>query len=327
MTSDSQRQGTAVWLLICAAGALLLVARCLFTVETGEFVVLTAFGNPVRVIKTPGLQLKYPHQSVTRLDSRLFILVPPLGEFLTLEKTTVVAAGVILWRIADPQRFLQTVFDSNGAASRLSDILFAALGAAIGQHSLAALVSTVPDTYQAETILATVTEKCREIAWRDYGIAVVDVRLQRLDFPLQNRGSVFARMKSERVRISMQSRSEGEEEGLKIRATADRQKATIMAEALKLSQQVRGAGEARAARIYAESLSTDPAFYTFLRTLETYRKSFDKQTTMVLPLDSELFRLLSDSTYYFRGEAPQRQDPAAGKGGGAYAPGAVTDGR
>jgi modulator of FtsH protease HflC len=188
-------------------------------------------------------------------------------------------------------------------------------------------VSTVPDTYQAETILATVTEKCREIAWRDYGIAVVDVRLQRLDFPLQNRGSVFARMKSERMRISMQSRSEGEEEGLKIRATADRQKATIMAEALKLSQQVRGAGEARAARIYAESLSTDPAFYTFLRTLETYRKSFDKQTTMVLPLDSELFRLLSDSTYYFRGEAPQRQDPAAGKGGGAYAPGAVTDGR
>src|SRR4029450_10995881 len=98
--------------------------------------VVPPFGNPVQVIKTPGLQLKYPYQSVTRLDNRLFILVPPLGEFLTLEKTTVVAASLIPWRIADPQGFRQPVFDSNGAASRLSDILFAALGAAIGKHAL-----------------------------------------------------------------------------------------------------------------------------------------------------------------------------------------------
>jgi membrane protease subunit HflC len=324
MTADGKPPVRAIILVACAAGVLLLVARCLFTVAASEFAVVTAFGNPVRVIKTPGLQRKYPYQSVVRFDNRLYILVPPLGEFLTLEKTTVVAASMIVWRIADPQKFLQTVFDSNGARSRLSDILFAALGAAIGRHPLTAFVSTEPGTYQAEAILATVTEKCREIAWRDYGIAVVDVRLQRLDFPVQNRGSVFSRMKSERMRVSMQFRSEGEEEGLKIRATADWEKATIMAEALKVAQQVRGEGEAQAARIYAESLRTDPAFYSFLRTLETYRKSFDKQTTMVLPLDTELFRLLSDSTYYFRSNAQPAPEPFREKGGGAYEPGVVT---
>jgi modulator of FtsH protease HflC len=324
MTFDGKRHVTAVILVAFAASVILLVARCLFTVETSEYVVVTAFGNPVRVIKTPGLQFKYPHQSVTRFDNRLFILIPPLSEFLTLEKTTVVASSMILWRIADPKRFLQTVFDSNGAASRLSDILFAALGVAIGRHPLSAFMSTAADAYQAEAILATVAARCREIALRDYGIAVVDIRLQQLDFPVQNRGSVFSRMKSERMRISMQFRSEGEEEGLKIRASADREKATIMAEALKVSQKARGEGEAQAARIYAESLSTDPAFYTFLRTLETYRKSLDKQTTMVLPLDSELFRLLSDSTYYFRSNAPQAHKPFGEKGGGADASRAVT---
>ena len=304
MTSDGKGRVRAVVLLGVAVCVTFLGSLCFFTVDASEYAVVTAFGNPIRVIKTPGLKLKHPYHSVTRFDNRLFILVPPVGEFLTLEKTNVIAASAVLWRVADPQKFLQTVFDRSGAASRLSDILFAALGAAIGQHPLTAFVSTDPEGYRAGAILAAVARECREIALRDYGIAVVDVRLQRLDFPAQNRSSVFSRMKSERTRISMRYRSEGEEEGLKIRATADREKATIMAEALKIAQQYRGEGEAEAARIYAETLSKDPEFYTFLRTLQTYRRSIDSQTTMVLPLDSELFHMLYDSTYYFRTHDP-----------------------
>ena len=276
-------------------------ALCLFTVETGEFAVVTQFGNPVRVVKAPGLHMKYPYpvQSLTRLDGRLFLLVAPPSEFLTSGKQNVVASGLILWRIAEPRKFLQTVFDTKGAESRLRDILFAELGAALGGAPFSAFVSTTPGEYRAEAILAAATRQYREIALRDYGIDVVDARLQRLDFPEQNRLSVFSRMKSERARISMQYRSEGEEEGLKIRATAEKAKSGILAEAFKSSQKSRGEGEARAAEIYAGSLNKAPALYQFMRSIEAMKKSVDKDTTLVLPIDSELFQLLRDSGFQY----------------------------
>src|SRR5262245_26128689 len=163
----------------------------------------------------------------------------------------------------------------------------------------AAFVSNVQGDYRAEEILAAVTSQYREIAARDYGIDVVDVRLRRLDFPERNRQSVFARMRSERVGLSMKLRSEGEEEGLKIRAAAERSKSGVLGEAFKLSEKLRGEGDAQAARIYAESLDRAPEFYRFLRSLEAARKSIDKDTTLVLPVDTEIFRLLQDSRFRF----------------------------
>jgi len=274
---------------------------CLFTVGEGEFAVVAQFGRPVRVEPTPGLKLKLPapFQTVTRFDRRLFALIPSPREFLTLGKQNVVATGFILWRVHDPEKFMQTVFDRVGAESRLSDILFAELGAALGGAPFAAFVSTVPGEYRAEAVLANMTRHYRELALRDYGIDVVDVRLRRLDFPEQNRASVFARMKSERIRISMQYRSEGEEEGLKIRAAAEKAKSSILGEAYKLSQQFRGEGEARAAKIYGESLTRAPSFYRFVRSIDAMKKTVDKDTTLVLPVDSELFRLLRDSRFRF----------------------------
>ena len=283
-------------------GAILvgLASLCLFTVGEGEFAVVTQFGRPVRVESTPGLKLKFPapFQAVTRFDRRIFALVPSPREFLTLGKQNVVATGFILWRVHDPEKFMQTVFDRVGAESRLGDILFAELGAALGGAPFAAFVSTAGE-YRAEAVLAGMTQQYRELALRDYGIDVVDVRLRRLDFPEQNRASVFARMKSERIRISMQYRSEGEEEGLKIRAAAEKAKSGILGEAYKLSQQIRGEGEARAANIYGESLTRAPSFYRFVRSIDAMKKTVDKDTTMVLPVDSELFRLLRDSRFRF----------------------------
>ena len=290
-------------LAVLSLGAVLvgLASLCVFTVGGGEFAVVTQFGRPVRVESTPGLKVKLPapFQTVARFDRRLFALVPTPREFLTLGKKNVIASGFILWRVYDPKKFMQTVFDRVGAESRLGDILFAELGAALGGAPFPAFVSTAPGEYRAEAILAGVTRQYREIAWRDYGIDVVDVRLRRLDFPEQNRASVFARMKSERIRISMQYRSEGEEEGLKIRAAGERAKSGILGEAYKLSQQIRGEGEARAAKIYAESLSQAPNFYRFVRSIDAMKKTVDKETTMVLPVDSELFQLLRDSRFRF----------------------------
>ena len=291
---------------LAALGAVFLLGLgfltlCLFTVGADEVAVVTQFGNPVRVESSSGLHVKrpYPFQSVITLDRRLHVLVPPPSEFLMLGKRSVVASGFIVWRIGDPRQFLQTVFDQTGAESRLSDILFAELGAALGRAPLSAFVSLTPGEYRAEEILGAVTRRYRETARRDYGIEVVDVGLRRLDFPEQVRLSVFARMKSERGRVSMRFRSEGEEEGLKIRAAAEKTKTGVLAEAYKLSQKYRGEGEARAARIYADTLDRAPVFYRFVRSIDAMKKAVDKDTTLVLPVDAQLFRLLRDSRFRF----------------------------
>jgi len=274
---------------------------CFFTVEAGEYALVTEFGKPVQVITSPGLGVKLPYQSIHTFDSRLYATAPASTEFLTLEKTPVVAASTIFWRIGDPQKFFQTVFDRAGAESRLGDILFAELGAAIGRSPLNAFVSVEPGAYRAEAILAEVGAKCREIALRDYGIEVVDVQLRRFDFPKQNRLPLYARMKSERGRISMKYRSEGEEEGLKVRAAADREKSRILSEALEAAQRHRAEGEGKAARIYAQALAKGPDFYDFVRTMQASRNFVPQGTTLVLPADSELFGLLYESDFFERG--------------------------
>ncbi len=160
------------------------------------------------------------------------------------------------------------------------------------------------DAYRAEALLAEVAANCRSIALRDYGIEVLDVQLLRFDFPKRNRLTVYARMRSERAGISMRYRSEGEEQGLKIRAAAHGEKTSILAEAFRVAQRHRGAGEAEAARIYANSLREAPQFYELRRTLAASRKFLKEGTTIVLPANSELFGLLYDRGFYERAKPP-----------------------
>jgi modulator of FtsH protease HflC len=300
-----------------AAAAILLVRLVLFTVEAGEHAIVTAFGNPVQVITSSGLHAKYPHHSVTRFDHRLVVFAPAQTEFLTRDKTAVMAASAILWRVAEPRRFFETVRNRQGAEARLNDIVFAELGAALGREPLSAFVATDSGAYRAEDVLAEVAAGVREAARRDYGIEVVDVQLRRFDFPERNRLRVYARMKSERGRISMKYRSEGEEEGLMIRAAAEEEKARILAEAYMVAERLRGEGEAEAARIYAEALEGAPDFYRFLRTLEASRVIVRDGTTLVLPADSELFGLLVDSGHFEHVRPPAS---AAGTPDGAAGP-------
>src|SRR6266487_2156273 len=278
---------------------------CIFTVDSAHYAIVTDFGKPTQVITAPGLGFKHPLQSVRTFDRRLFVYASPPSEFLTLEKTPVVAAGTVLWQVADPRKFYETVFDRTGAESRLGDILFAELGAAVGRDPFTAFVSTDAAAYRAEAIIAELLRRCREVALKDYGIDVVDVQLRDFDFPKQNRLRLYARMKSERGRISMLYRSEGEEEGLKVRAAAEEQKARILASAVEFSQQRRGEGDGEAARIYANALSRAPEFYAFLRAMEASRSLARKSTTMVLPADSPLFGVLLDRNY-FNGGASAR---------------------
>src|SRR5262245_29738167 len=140
--------------LVAVVGSL-----CFFTVDSADYAIVTEFGRPTQVITAPGLGFKHPWQSVRTFDRRLFVYAAPPSEFLTLEKTPVVAAGTILWRVADPKRYFETVVDRRSAESRLGDILSAELGAAIGSNRLVEFVSVDGAAYRADAIVAA-------IAWR-----------------------------------------------------------------------------------------------------------------------------------------------------------------
>jgi modulator of FtsH protease HflC len=273
--------------------ALGLLYRTVFTLDETQFAVVTQFGKPVRTLTNAGLKLKWPWQSLLNFEKRLLVYNPRPSEFLTRDKKNIVVDSYVAWRIADPNRFLQTVNDLTGAEMRLHDTVWAAAAAALGNTDLSALVSSKPAEVKVQDVMRQVTEQSRARALEQYGIEIVDVRLKRLNLPAQNRESVFARMRAERERIAKQYRAEGEAEALKIRAEADKERARIISEAYREAEKVRGDGDAQSTRIYAEAYSRDPKFYKLVRTLEAYKKVIDPSTTAILSSDSELLKLLT----------------------------------
>lgn len=270
-----------------------LVLRTFFTVDETQYVIVTQFGKPVRTIAGAGLKFKWPWQSLISFEKRLMVYNPKPSEFLTRDKKNIIVDNFVCWRIADPNRFLQTVNDLTGAEMRLHDTVWAATAAMIGNTDLSAIVSTKPEEVRMPQVMRQVTDECRARALEQYGIEVVDVRMKRLNLPSQNRESVFARMRAERERIARQYRAEGEAEALRIRADADKEKSRILSEAYKEAEKIRGDGDAQSTRIYAQAYSRDPKFYKLVRTLEAYRKVIDPNTTAILSSDSELLRLLT----------------------------------
>lgn len=281
-----------VWGLLALIG-FTVVWRSVFTVDETQFALVTQFGRPVRTIATAGLKVKWPWQSLLTFDRRLQIYNPRPSEFLTRDKKNIVVDSYVSWRIADPNRFLQTVTDLSGAEMRLHDTVWAAAAAAFGNTDLSALVSINPEEVRVEELMSQVTKQCQPRASEQYGIDVIDVRIKRLNLPTQNRESVFARMRAERERIARQYRAEGEAEALKIRADADKERSRILSESYREAERIRGEGDAQSTRIYAGAYSRDPRFYKLVRTLEAYRKVIDPNTTAILSSDSELLRLLT----------------------------------
>jgi membrane protease subunit HflC len=153
-------------------------------------------------------------------------------------------------------------------------------------------VSTNLEAVRADALLNRLTSLTDRAALEQYGIAVADVRIKRLNLPEQNKQSVYARMRAERERIARQYRAEGEEQALSIRADADRQKEEILSVAYKEAEKVKGEGDAEATRAYSQAYSKNPSFYKLLRTLDSYKKIFDDKTTAILSSDSELLKVL-----------------------------------
>lgn len=274
--------------------ALILIKSTFFAVDETEFVLVTQFGRPVRLITQAGFNAKLPFQQRRSFDRRLQVYNPIQSEFLTKDKKNLVLDNYVVWRITDPKSFLQTMNDALGAEMRLHDITWAALAAEIGNADLSQLVSTEPGQVQIESLMRNVTEQVRrEVAQQNFGIDVVDVRIKRLNLPEQNKEAVFARMRAERERIAKQYRAEGEEAALRIKSEADREKERILSEAYRDAERIKGDGDAQATRTYGAAYSRDPEFYQLVRTLQAYRKVIDDKTTAVLSSDSELLRLLT----------------------------------
>lgn len=281
-------------LIIAAlAVAAFALATSFVAVDETEIVVVTQFGRTVRVVEQAGLALKWPDpiQSTLRLDRRLQPLDQPLSEFLTADKKNLVVGSFVVWRVADPRRFIQSVRDRTGAQLRISDLVSSELGTVIGTYPLSSILSTEAASKLSE-IAGRVAAAVGPVALAEYGVRIEDVRIRRLSFPDQNLQAVYSRMRAERERIAKKYRAEGEEEAAKIKTETDRAVRQLLAEAYRDAEVERGRGDAESIRIYAEAFEKDPSFYKLTRTLEAYRKLLDKNTTLVLSADSPLFRYL-----------------------------------
>jgi membrane protease subunit HflC len=274
---------------------ILVINLVMYTVDTTEYAVVTQFGNPVSTVLRPGLNFKLPDpvQSVQRFDNRIQVYEAEPLELLTSDKKSVKVDYYGTWRITDPVIYMKTVKDKVGAEARLLDVFSSSLGVNLGRYNLDDLISIDPNKVKLNIMLQEMVQKSKEKA-KEYGIEVVDAQIKVLNFPDANKESVFGRMKAEREQIAKKYRSEGSEEAAKVRADAEKEQKIILSEAYKQAQKLKGEGDAEAIKIYAEAFQKDPKFYEFIRTLETYEKTIDEKTTLVLPSNSEILKYLEN---------------------------------
>lgn len=276
---------------------LLSLNLIVYTVDTTEYAVITQFGNPVKIVLEPGLNFKLPDpiQSVQRFDNRIQVYKAQPLELLTNDKKSVTVDYYGTWRITDPVTYMKTVKDKVGAEARLLDVLSSGLGIQLGQYNLDELINVDASKLKLTAMMQNTAEKSKEKA-KEYGIEVIDAQIKVLNFPEANKKSVFSRMKAEREQMAKKYRSEGSEEATKIKSDAEKEQKILLSEAYKQAQKVKGEGDAEAIKTYAEAFQKDPKFYEFIRALETYEKTIDEKTTLVLPSNSEILKYLGNST-------------------------------
>ncbi|MEE8310959.1 MAG: protease modulator HflC [Candidatus Binatia bacterium] len=295
----------ALVLWIIGAIVVAVAATSFVVVDETEQVIITQFGRPTAVLSEAGLYYKLPApvQRARSFDRRTLLTTPPATELLTADKKNVVIETYISWRVTDPLKYLTALRTREFAELRLTALVQSELGSALGDLPFAALVPGDPngagtdggaDGASGLTALETaVHEACRAVAAGDFGVEIVSLGITRLNFPPQNLQSVFARMRAERARIARGYRSEGKAEAEKIRAEANRERSDIVATAESKAARLRGEGEAAAARIYGDAYADHERFFLFLRTLQTYERVLNDNTTLVLPADSPFLELLT----------------------------------
>jgi membrane protease subunit HflC len=276
-------------ILIPVALALLLIVSSLYRIEESHVGIRFQLGRVVETDIQPGLHFKLPLvQNVMSFDRRVLSLDSQPERYLTFEKKDVNVDFFVKWRIADVQRFYTATGGIEAQAlQRLRPIITEVIRNEIAQRTLQAVVAGERRDL-AERFVEVGNQRVS-----DLGIEVVDVRIKRIDLPEDSEviGSVFQRMRAERLRVANELRAEGQEISETIRSDADRQRQVLLAEAQRDAQRMRGEGDARAAEIYAEAFGAEAEFYAFHRSLQAYREAFaNGDSVLVLDRDAEFLR-------------------------------------
>jgi membrane protease subunit HflC len=295
--------------------AVILITQSFYIVKETEQVVVTQFGKPIGKAKiTPGLKIKVPFiQKTNYFEKRYMEWDGDPNQVPTKDKKFIFVDAYARWQITDPLQFFKRLTNERGAQSRLDDILDGETRDYIANHNLEEAVRTtnrkpipsgsigeeVGDTlYQIMTgrqkIQALILQSANEKA-SDLGIVILDFRLKRINYVEDVRQQVYERMKSERFRIAEKFKSEGQGEASKINGEKEKDLMTIQSGAFRKAEEIKGKADAKAASIYASAYNqTSEArnLYAFLKSMETFQKTFDSTTTVVISTKSELYKYL-----------------------------------
>jgi len=299
----------------------LIVLLCVYTVSETEQVILTQFGKPMGgAVTNAGLHFKVPFiQEVNRIEKRFLAWDGQPVEMPTKDKTYIVVDTFGRWRINDPTQFFLRLRDERSASSRLDDILGSETRNAIARHELIEVVRTTKDRkpVQDEILsdapgnvgvlypIISGRAKVEESIFREaapkllgFGIELLDVRFKRINYNETVRQRIYERMISERQQIAERFRSEGAGEAAKITGRKEKDLAEIESQAYRKVQEVQGAADAQATRIYADAYNSSAearSFYEFVKSMEMYQEILDKETMLILSTESDLFKFLKQS--------------------------------
>ena len=274
-------------ILIVVAALFFLVSSSVFTVNETERAIKFRLGEVISTDFEPGLHFKMPFiNNVKKFDSRILTMDSKPERFLTSEKKNVIVDSFVKWKIADVKTFYTSVAgDARQANLRLDQIIKDAFRSEFSKRKIKQLVSTDRNAIRLALIVSAtpIAEKL--------GIEIVDVQVKRIDLPSEVSSSVYRRMEAERERVAREFRSQGKEAAERIRADADKQREIILANAFRDAEILRGQGEAVAADIYARTFGQDIEFFTFYRSMNAYKKTFNSAGDMlVVEPDSDFFK-------------------------------------
>ncbi len=280
--------GKLLGLGITLAVMVFLALGSVFTVNERQLALVVQFGNPKRIIMEPGIQLKVPFiEQVTYLDKRIRSLDVRPQEVLASDQKRIVVDSFARYRIVRPLETFKAAQNELGAERLLEKIMESTVRQVLANEGMPQIVSG-----ERGALMKKISE-ITNVQAASIGIEVIDVRLKRVDLPAQNSKAIFDRMETERKREAAEIRAKGEEQVLIITATADREVATLTANANKTAQITKGQADAKAVKIFANAYNQDKEFFEFYRTMEAYKIALGKSDTqLVLSPDSEFFKML-----------------------------------
>ena len=275
--------------IIVVAG--FVVYLSFFVVKEINQAIVLQFGDPKRVIATPGLQLKIPFiQNVVFLDRRILSLDPAPEEVIASDQKRLIVDAYARFRIVDPLKFYISVGDERVARSRLATIINSRLRSVLGTQSLATLLSE-DRTKQMAIIQESVNDEAEK-----FGIKIIDVRIKRADLPQANSEAIYKRMQTEREREAKEFRAKGAEMAVTITSTADKEVTVLLANAKKQSEIMKGEGDGQRNKIFAQAFGKDPAFFAFYRAMQAYEKALiGGDTSLILSPDSDFFKFFGNT--------------------------------